>query len=166
MKEPVHQKSNDGIKRRRKIKKTRTETRPFVVPNTKVSISINGPEKSIKKKNLSKKSEEIKGEITNLFSDFFDAGKNNLTSGGVSPDQLAIAGKIIVKAGKLGINTFEQLVEWIRDNIGSEKLIENFDAIKSSYMYNLSKSNPNNESIEGISKFRLSETKKDTKGIP
>jgi len=50
MKEPVHQKSNDGIKRRRKIKKTRTETRPFVVPNTKVSISINGPETSIKKK--------------------------------------------------------------------------------------------------------------------
>jgi|GEM_PF-5644936 len=119
-----------------------------------------------KKKDLSKKSKEIKEEITNLFSDFFDAGKNNLTSGGVSPDQLAIAGKIIVKAGKLGINTFEQLVEWIRDNIGSEKLIENFDAIKSSYIYNLSKSNPNNESIEGISKFRLSETKKDTKGIP
>lgn len=104
---------------------------------------------------LSAEAQKKADELKDLFNDFFDAGKNNLTSGGITPEQFTIAGKIIGKAGELGIVRFKQLIEWANQNIGTDKMRQYFNSFKAAYGANLMINNPEKEDINEIaaSKF-------------
>jgi N12 class adenine-specific DNA methylase len=103
---------------------------------------------------LKAKQKQIEDELKDLWNQFGKAGRNNVQAG-INPEQFAIASKIVAKAGELGINKFEQVVQWISDNMGYDAMKENYDAFRNAYVTTIASDQNNTESLDQIRKIKV-----------
>lgn len=104
------------------------------------------------KERLSAKEQKAKDELKDLWNQFGSGGKLRT---GVTGEDFEIAGKIIAKSAELGMVKFEQMIQWAKENLGSEALRSKYDSFRAAYVARIAINNAENEDLNAIANMSV-----------
>jgi len=148
--EPEPARGSDGVSPETKPKQEPGSSSAGTKPKVKaIPIGAKGVGNNTSE-SLKAREEELKARMKAKLAQF---GKNrgNLTTGGITQEDLTLIGEIITDASELGIVKFNQLMKWIAENMGNDFLKQHYKALKATYVQvQILNDNPENEDFNEI----------------
>jgi hypothetical protein len=127
----------------------------FLTPQEIAEREVADQEQRSRTEQIQDKIDRAKQELKDIWNNEFGRSEGAMT--GVSPKQFEAAGKLIAKAAELGVYKFEQIIEWIRDNLGARALDQGFDAFRAAYIATIAGNNVHNEDLNRISNYTVND---------